>query len=368
MRAHIITEKNGEIKLVAGNFSFSVLSVTTDYDLPENIRYLKMMPKPEWASKPNDVREFLNTELKIADIRAQILPLIENILRQLKDEYAESFRGQKETQKLLPDSLTIDGLNSGSHEIGFKGQTYKWTKDDFERLKNDIAIAIKEIKEADIKGWEFLKSMNLNGLPVENPHGRNMASILEIGDREIVFGSPKSSLAAYNWALENGAMRIEEFKVREAIKKGAKIERVITGHGTSPDHMRQTTSYGDKVGGINLGEPNELLHKLASALIEEREKEARALEMEKMKVRIRIYESQSRTKGKVVAETEGLFLDAINDALKNVNNYGNPRRGYSVSIIRLLDADKEGRKESKGFERGSEVIEYLKNFNREILL
>lgn len=311
------------------------------------------------------------SEIKIASNRERLLPVVNEIWKKLYDEFSESIEGKEHYAKLLPAELEIGGRNSKSHEITFRGQTYEWSDDGVEKLKRDVESAIEHIHEVEKKAWEALKSMDIKGLPVEHPHKPSMSSRLKIGDLSIDFGSPKASLAAYKWALENGAMSLEEFKIREAVKRGDSIENVLLGYGNSPDHMRQTPYYGDVLGGVRLGDKDSELHKLATELINQREKQKRSIEMENMKIRIRIYVKQSRTKGFEII-TEGPFTEAINEAIKKVKAHGDPRRGYNIWITRLIDDQKEGPTiNNRRFLDGGkseDIVEYLKKFNKEDLL
>lgn len=382
--AQFITGEDGGIELRAGKFKFSVLPVTTDYDLPENIRNLRKMPKPEWVHKrPEEVREFLNSEIKISPNRKRLLPIVDEIEGKLHEEFSESSGGKQNYVKLLLNELKINGRNLESHEINFMGQSYEWSDDGVEKLKHAVDAAAEKIREIDRKAWEDLRLIDIKNIRLENPYHRDssVTSLLKIGDSSIDFGTPKSALAAYKWVLEqkwtteNNNMTLDELEVKEAIENGAGIKKIETGVGHSPDHMRQITSYAYVVGDKNIGDPGSPLHEFAARLIKEKMaplikemEERRQKEMEKMKIRIKIYFRQSRTKGNEII-VEGLFHNAINEAIKKVRDHGDPRRGYNIWITRLLDDQKEGyTKDEEAFlENGkaSDVIEYFKNLNKE---
>lgn len=301
---------------------------------------------------------FLEEELKA---RERLIPVVEEIAKQLGKEFHK-----------IPEYFVYD-LGSQLHEFRFNNRVYKWSDEEFERLKKDIEEFRREGSDINVKGWDMLKSANIRGLPIiepiSNPLRKGSTRILKIGDLEFAFSSEnlESLSDAYKWALENGAVRIEEIKIREAVKNGANINNIPGEVIDSPDHMRKITTRFYTIGGIQI-KPDGYLYKLASRLIEERDKAKQELETENMKVRVRIYKADSRTKGEIIAEVEGQISQAFEEALKKVDPFGNPRRHYSVTITRLFDDGKEGKKEREEFGLGRDVIKYLKEFNKKKLL
>lgn len=363
--AHLVTEQDGEIKMIAGRFTFNVLPLTTDYELPEKVRGERQMPKPEWAAGVQYIKGVLDKEIAIAADRARLLPVVQKLVRQLEADFAESNQGVG-YKKTLPKKLTFWGVDETSQEMRFGDydDTYEWSDAGIAKLQAAIANARNEMQDADGKGWYALKQIPLNGLPVTRPDLNTNYTSLKIGERIIQFGSPKSSLIAYEWALNNGAMRIVEYRVREAVKDGKNISQIVAGHGTSPDHMRTITNYAYTLGDVRIGEPEEPLHQLATRLIRERREGERSKELQDLCVKVHVYAAKSRTKGEVIAEIEGPYAIAITNA-KNRLTGCHPRRGLTVTVTRILGDGKEAKKISTKVNDGREAYQYLNSLVRE---
>ena len=268
--SHIVTGEKDRIELVAGEFHFVLVSTFTDYNLPEEIRYSRGMPKMVPESNPEKIKDFFDEELRIAPIRERLLPIATGIMVEIEKEFSGSIGNSSSYQKVLPRNLEIAGLHSSSHSIKFRGQTYYWADESFNKFKDEVENAVKEIRKKDSEAWEIVRGPS-KGLPVENPHKTGMSSILKIGDKEVSFGIPKSTMEAYRWALENGSMDMEEYRLREEIKKGGIIERRAGRDGHSPDHFVKVYNYEYSVGGVRLGSEDSYLYNLASDLIRERD-------------------------------------------------------------------------------------------------
>lgn len=370
LQAHVATESDGSMNLVAGGQVICITEVATDYNLPVDIRHYKKMPKP-YQSKPDVewIKSVLTKEVAISTNKKRLLPIVQALVRQLEEEFSDASQGGG-SQQTLPKNLSFWGVDPASQEISFGNydNVYEWSDEGITKLKAAIGDATRTMKSMDEKGWIALKKIQSEGLPVRLsrslPQGATNTT-LNIGEHTIQFSSPKSSLAAYEWALANGAIAEDEFNVRKAVKGGEKIVRKISGHGTSPDHMRQITSYGHYLGGVNLGDPEEPLYQLAIHLIAERDNNLRSKEVATLCVKVRVYAADSRTKGDTVAEVEGPFDSAIQQILQKVGPHLRPRRGIHITVTRIMADGKEGRKESVEFRTETEVRQYLNALTRE---
>lgn len=317
-----------------------------------------------------------------------------------------------------------------SHSLYFD-KTYQWTEPDINDLDKNVKGKTSEIGTKNQTALEELQKIKIAGASVKIDRSNNSAIIVDeqtitfpTAENAKVAESWALENGAYlshhhalgeqfrdrakseNWDERKTsiALKIISGSIPEEKDHSVQAQHMMWGKGTGQFYT--TSAKGWFVDNIQLGysagnlkdSNNELMFALklfseinptvataheqhpldfdtashedletyAKKLMNERKLQEKREEMRKMKVGIKIYESESRTKGKFITEAEGLFSEVISEALKK--NYGNPRRGYVVSVTRLLDTGKEGRKFSQRFSSGSEVAEYLKKFDQESLI